>query len=138
MYTQCTMTNPVVHFELPANDRERMKEFYSKTFGWKLNQMGSEMGNYVVAETGETDENRMMKKPGMINGGLYTVTPDMPPQHPSVVISVDDIDAHVQKVKDAGGTIQGEPMEIPGVGKYVSFVDTEGNRLSMLQPVMAA
>jgi len=30
--------------------------------------------------------------------------------------------------------VLGEPMEIPGVGQYVSFMDTEGNRVSLLQP----
>jgi len=39
------------------------------------------------------------------------------------------------KVRSAGGTVLGEPMDIPGVGAYVSFIDTEGNRVSMLQPI---
>jgi predicted enzyme related to lactoylglutathione lyase len=39
------------------------------------------------------------------------------------------------KVTDAGGRVLGEPIEIPGVGQYVSFLDTEGNRVSMLQPI---
>ena len=39
------------------------------------------------------------------------------------------------QVSEAGGEVLGEPMEIPGVGQYVSFFDTEGNRVSMLQPV---
>ena len=34
-----------------------------------------------------------------------------------------------------GGTVLGEPMEIPGTGEYVSFTDTEGNRASILQPL---
>jgi hypothetical protein len=33
-----------------------------------------------------------------------------------------------------GGKVLGEPMEIPGIGQYVSFFDTESNRVSMLQP----
>lgn len=41
----------------------------------------------------------------------------------------------MQRVTSAGGTMLGEPMEIPGVGLYVPFKDTEGNVLSMLQPV---
>ena len=56
-------------------------------------------------------------------------------QHPSVVIAVSDIKASMQKVKVAGGKVLGELMEIPGVGQYVSIVDTEGNRVSLLQPV---
>ena len=50
------------------------------------------------------------------------------------MIAVDDIDASARQVKAAGGQVLGEPMEIPGVGRYVSFTDTEGNRVSMLQP----
>lgn len=48
--------NPVVHFEMPAEDRERMATFYEKAFGWKMTKYGPEMGNYVVAETAEADE----------------------------------------------------------------------------------
>jgi predicted enzyme related to lactoylglutathione lyase len=40
----------------------------------------------------------------------------------------------MKKVAAAGGKVLGEPMEIPDVGQYVSFFDTEGNRVSMLQP----
>jgi len=56
-------------------------------------------------------------------------------QHPSVVIAVDDISAAIEKVKRAGGTVFGGPTEIPGVGTYVLFTDTENNRVSMLQPL---
>ena len=59
----------------------------------------------------------------------------MPMPYPSVVIAVDDVNEGVRKVTNAGGTVLGEPMEIPGVGRYVSFTDTEGNRVSMLQPI---
>jgi uncharacterized protein len=41
----------------------------------------------------------------------------------------------MKQVTGAGGNVLGEPMEIPGVGQYVSFFDTEGNRVSMLQPI---
>jgi len=42
----------------------------------------------------------------------------------------------MNKVAKAGGKVIGEPMEIPGVGMYVSFFDTEGNRVSIMQPAM--
>jgi len=41
----------------------------------------------------------------------------------------------MKKAKDAGAELLGEPMEIPGVGLYVSIRDTEGNRVAMLQPL---
>ena len=124
--------NPVVHFEMPATDRKRMADFYAKTFGWQTQMMGPEMSDYVVVTTTESDENGP-KKPGAINGGFFLKKDDWPAQNPSIVISVDDIKASVKDVTKAGGKVLGEPMEIPGVGKYVSFVDTEGNRVSMLQ-----
>ena len=51
-----------------------------------------------------------------------------------MVIGVGNVKKAMQKIAKAGGTVLGEPMEIPGVGQYVSFTDTEGNRVSILQP----
>jgi predicted enzyme related to lactoylglutathione lyase len=124
--------NPVVHFEMPAEDRTRMAKFYTDVFGWQTQMMGPDMGDYVVVTTTESDDNGP-KKPGAINGGFYPKKPDWPAQYPSVVISVDDIDQSMKAVTDAGGKVLGEPMDIPGVGRYVSFYDTEGNRVSMLK-----
>jgi hypothetical protein len=123
--------NPVVHFEMPAEDRKRMADFYAKTFGWKMQMFGEEMGNYVLVSTTDTDESGNATTPGAINGGFFIKTSDN--TAPSVVISVDDIKAHVKKVAEAGGKVLGEPAEIPGVGWYASFIDPEGNRVSMLQ-----
>ena len=126
--------NSVVHFEMPAKDTKRMSDFYSNTFGWQTQQMGADMGNYVLATTTELDENRRPKQPGAINGGFYPRTDDPATHAPSVVIAVDNLQEHIKKVAAAGGKIIGEPMPIPGVGLWVSFFDTEGNRVSMLQP----
>ena len=126
--------NPVVHFEMPYEDKVRLSNFYANAFGWQLQPLGEEMGNYVVATTAETRDNRPVQ-PGTINGGFFEKKPDWPAQYPSVVIAVDDITQAMAVVKQAGGEVLGEPMEIPGVGSYVSFMDTEGNRVSMLQPL---
>ena len=126
--------NPVVHFEMPYDDQMRMTKFYQQAFGWQTQALGEEMGNYVLATTTETGETGP-KRPGAINGGFFPKKPNWPAQHPSLVIAVDDVSDAIEKVRQAGGTVLGEPMEIPGVGQYVSFIDTEGNRVSMLQPV---
>jgi uncharacterized protein len=126
--------NSVVHFEMPYDDRQRMAKFYGSAFGWQTQMLGEEMGNYVLATTTESDE-RGPKRPGTINGGFFPKKPDWPAQYPSVVIAVDDIKESARKVTDAGGRVLGEPIEIPRVGEYVSFFDTEGNRVSMLQPI---
>ncbi len=126
--------NPVVHFEMAAENRKRMADFYTKVFGWKTEQLGAEMGNYVVVRTSETDEKGHPKTPGNIGGGFYQKMEDPEQNHPSVVIAVDDLNDSIGKVKKAGGKILGEPQNIPGIGAYVSFKDTEGNRVGMLQP----
>ena len=132
--------NPVVHFEMPAEDKKRMMKFYEKAFGWKTQQLGPEMGNYVLVTTTVTDENRMVKTPGTINGGFYDKT--KPDQCTRITIAVDNIKESMEKIKQAGGKViggmqkPGEPDEIPGVGLYATFIDTEGNSASMLQPFM--
>jgi len=128
--------DPVVHFEMPAEDIKRVAGFYSEAFGWQMNLLGEEMGNYATAYTSETDQNGRPKNAGVINGGFFPKKDDMVAQYPSVVISVDDIKTTMKKVTKAGGTIIGEPMPIPGIGTYVSFYDTESNRVGLLQPLM--
>jgi predicted enzyme related to lactoylglutathione lyase len=125
--------NPVVHFEMPYTDEERMSAFYTKAFGWKMRSLGERMANYVTASTGETDEKGILQNVGMINGGFFPKKEDWPAQYPSVVIAVDNIDEGVKMVRVSGGEVLGDPVDIPGIGKYVSFVDTEGNRVSMLE-----
>ena len=129
-----TKMDPVVHFEMPYDNRVRTAKFYESVFGWQTQMLGEEMGHYVLATTTETGESGP-QRPGAINGGFFPIKPDWPAQYPSVVIAVDNVKESIKKVIDAGGKVLGEPVEIPGVGQYVSFVDTEGNRVSMLQPI---
>jgi len=126
--------NPVVHFEMPYDNRERMAKFYKSAFGWRTEMLGEDMDKYVVATTTATGDDHRPKEPGAINGGFYAKKADWPAQYPSVVIAVDDIDDAARKVKQAGGKVLGEPVEIPGVGEYVSITDTEGNRVALLKP----
>jgi hypothetical protein len=132
--TSLIVMNPVIHFEMPAEDKKRMADFYTRAFGWQTQQLGPEMGEYILAMTTESDENGRPKRPGAINGGFFEKADDMPSQYPSVVIGVEDIRDQMKKLEGARGKVLGEPMQIPGVGWYVSFFDSEGNRVGMLQP----
>lgn len=124
--------NPVVHFEMPYVDGKRVSKFYNSAFGWKMNDAGADMGHYLVAETAVTDKNRMVKTPGAINGGFYKKSKSTNP-YPSFVISVDNLKKAMEAVKKAGGKIVGKPQDIPGVGAWAVFKDTEGNRVSLLE-----
>jgi len=129
------MMNPVVHFEMPYRDRDRAARFYSAAFGWQTQMLGPEMGNYLLVTTAISDA-KPGTAAGAIDGGLFPFEPDSPAQYPAVVIAVEDVRAAMSRVAAAGGEVLGEPMQIPGIGQYVAFIDTEGNRNSMLQPDM--
>lgn len=82
--------DPVIHFELPAENTERAQRFYEATFGWRTASLGPEAGNFVLAFTTDTDEKtRIPKKRGAINGGFYPRSE--PHQHTTLTILVDDI-----------------------------------------------
>ncbi len=126
---------PVVHFEMPYRDRDRAAAFYRAVFGWQTRLLGPDMGRYLLLTTATTDA-KAGAPAGAIDGGMFPLRDDMPAnlQMPSVVIGVPDLAAAMTRVRDAGGQVLGGPMAIPGVGDYVSFFDTEGNRVSLLQP----
>lgn len=132
--------NSVVHFEMPAKDKKRVADFYSNSFGWKMNQMGEDMGNYLLAQTAETDEQGMVKTPGAINGGFFEYQDKEGFNMPHLVISVDNLEQAMGRVEKSGGKILGgaggvgKIDDIPGVGRYISFEDTEGNHVGMLEP----
>lgn len=128
--------NRVVHFEIHAVNGDQMQKFYTDVFGWQITAMGPQMGNYRVVNTGENTPGTTY--PG-INGGI-TPRHGAPPQEGQPVnafvctIGVDDIDAYINKAKNAGATTALDKMEVPGVGWLAYMKDPEGNIFGMLQP----
>jgi uncharacterized protein len=124
------MANRVIHFEIQADDIERVKVFYEKTFNWQFNLMMSKekggMMDYWGIKTGPDDE------PG-INGGLYK-RPEKKLYTYDCTIAVEDIDEAIENVRKNGGEIRREKDEIPGVGFFAQAADTEGNIFGILQP----
>ncbi len=125
------MPNRIVHFEIEASDRERAKQFYAQAFGWQLQQLGDDMGGYVVVSTGDP------QAPGGINGGIYSTPAGGTKELNafSCVVGVDDIDASMANVRSAGGEVLGDKMDIPGIGTFARCKDTEGNIFTMLEPI---
>lgn len=120
----------VVHFEIPADDPERAKNFYSKTFGWQMQDI-PEM-NYTMLTTAPIDENRMPKEPGAINGGMYKREEGFS-KTPVVVIGVSSLDDSVKKVETAGGKVVKSKVQVADMGLYAQVTDTEGNIIGLWQ-----
>ena len=117
----------VVHFEIPADDVARAKDFYSSIFGWQLQDM-PEM-DYTIVQTTAVDENQMPTAPGAINGGLMRRSQDTP--SPVLTIDVESVDQALEQVEAAGGKVVRPRTEIPGMGAFAYFTDPEGNTLGL-------
>ena len=127
------MDHTIVHFEIPANDVEKLRKFYAELFGWKIEKMpGRGLIEYWAIGTVPVDEKMTPLRPG-VNGGLYKK--ERPENKPVNYISVESIDQYMEKVKALGGKIVQSKQEIPGVGWIALALDPEGNQVAMLQPV---
>lgn len=125
------MANPIVHFEIPADDEQRAKKFYEKTFGWKIEpfKMGSGETYWTVFTT-EVDNYMRPKEYGQINGGM--MKRKNKGQQVMNYINVDSIDAMLQTIKKNGGEVCMPKTEIsPGMGWIAIFRDTEGNMMGL-------
>jgi predicted enzyme related to lactoylglutathione lyase len=123
------MAGGVVHFEIPADDENRAREFYRSIFGWEF-QVLPEMG-YSLAMTTPMDEHGRPSVSGSINGGLFKRGEGL--TAPVVTVDVDDIDAALEKISKQGGSVHREKMEVPGSGWNAYFKDSEGNIVGLWQ-----
>ncbi len=117
----------VVHFEIPVDDAARAKEFYRSIFDWQLNDSDMGGGNiYTTVTTTPIDEqSRIPTEAGAINGGLMQRSPDTPA--PVITIGVDAIDDALKKIEAGGGGVVQPRTEIPDMGAFAYFRDSEGN-----------
>lgn len=122
------MSGKIVHFEIPFDDGERARGFYREAFGWNLMEV-PEM-NYTIAGTGPTSEQGQPAEPGFINGGLFDRA-DSTPKSPVITIDVASIDAALEKIEQLGGAKVLGRTEIPDMGFFAYFTDTEGNVMGL-------
>lgn len=117
-----------MHFEIPADDESRAREFYTAAFGWEF-QVMPEM-EYSLATTTPMDETGRPAVPGSINGGLFR-RGDL--TAPVVTVDVEDIDAALEKIAALGGAVYRAKLEVPGMGWNAYFTDSEGNIVGLWQ-----
>ncbi len=129
--------DPIVHFEIPADDMTRANKFYSGVFGWKFQDWTMPDGTvHVGIHTTEIDEQtRQPKKPGAINGMLVKRENNPAPVVTAHVASIDDT---VEKIVAAGGSMKGEKIVVPAMGAYCYVSDTEGNVIGLWEDAKKA
>jgi len=112
----------IVHFDLTANDPDKLIPFYERVFKWKFSKWEGPF-EYWLIETGPNEE------PG-INGGLGRRQGD---ERVVDTIDVEDIDAALAGIREQGGSVIADKAPIPGVGWFAQFKDPEGNLLGVMQ-----
>lgn len=113
------MAGSLVHFELPADDTERVREFYGELFGWQFRETQGPVEYHMLEE-------------GIDPGGA--IYPSQAGEKGAIIyFDTDDIDASVERVNELGGSAE-DKQPIPGVGWYARCEDTEGNAFSLFQP----
>jgi predicted enzyme related to lactoylglutathione lyase len=133
-YLVIFMDHTIVHFEIPADDIEKLKKFYQDLFGWKLETYPGPTVYYMI-QTVPVDEKTMMPiRPG-VNGGLYSRKDAQKPQEAKQTnyISVESVNEYSKKIEELGGTIKIPKMEIPGIGWWALAIDPEGNNFGLLE-----
>jgi hypothetical protein len=114
----------VVHFEIPADDEARARGFYGSIFGWQLQEM-PEMQYTLLMTTPVDQQTQLPTEPGAINGGLMKRSDDTPA--PVITVEVESIDDTLGRIEAAGGSTVRARTEIPPLGAFAYFKDTEGN-----------
>jgi uncharacterized protein len=111
--------------ELNSGDWAKAWDFYAGLFGWEK-QMDMDMGpmgTYRIFDLGNAQ-----------GGGMMTKTPDTPSPMWQYYFNVEAADAAVERVKQAGGKILMEPMEVPGGQWAMSCADPEGAVFGLVAP----
>ncbi len=118
--------NKVVHFEIPAKDLKKSKDFYEKIFDWKI-ELWKDKGG--MANTTPSDKEGNPTEAGGINGGFYKRKSKA--DHPSIVVQTDSITETLKKIKKAGGKVTTAKHEIGEWGFMADFTDLEGNEIGL-------
>jgi len=111
-----------MHFDLPADDLERARKFYSELFDWKIEKAPGPMEYYFI-ETADKEGNKGLAG-GMGKRGA-------PEQKITNYIGVDSVDEYMKKVEEHGGKVLQPKMTVPGFGFLAICLDTEGNTFGL-------
>jgi predicted enzyme related to lactoylglutathione lyase len=130
------LDHTVVHFEIPANDPEKLAAFYKTLFGWSVQKMPmGEMGDYYMFETrAGTAQNmeKAMSTQGANGGMMKKMSPSQRPVNYMMVESVDDFS---RKIQNLGGKIITPKTPIPNMGAFAVALDPEGNAFGIFESI---
>lgn len=111
--------------ELMTRDVAAATKFYTELIGWKAEDAGMPDMDYTVFKVGDRQVAGLMAIP--------SDTPDSVPSHWMAYITVDDVDAAVEKTKQLGGQVLHGPQDVPKVGRFCTIQDPTGGVVSLIK-----
>jgi predicted enzyme related to lactoylglutathione lyase len=124
----------IIHFEIPANDPEKLSGFYKNLFGWKFEKMSmGEMGDYWMIETraGTAQDTEKAQNTAGTNGGMMKKM--NPSQRPTNYVSVESVDDFTKKIQSLGGKMIVPKTPIPNMGAFAVALDPEDNPFGVFE-----
>lgn len=110
------------HIEIPADEPERARQFYQEVFGWTFPPEIPGFEGYHMFTTPAGEE-------GL--GGAIGKRGEMAPEQVRSYINVTSVDETLAAIEANGGDIVTAKSEVPGMGWFGVFRDTEGNELAV-------
>jgi uncharacterized protein len=117
----------IVHFEIPADDVERSRKFYTDLFGWKIERWpgtngagGSPTTEYWIVTTIDEKGNK-----ASVGGGMMKRQNSQ--QQITNFIDVTSVLEYSSKIEKLGGRIVVPKTAVPGMGYFALCNDTENN-----------
>ena len=126
--------NPVTHFEIYADDPEKLAKFYGSLFDWKIEQVPAAEGvDYRLARTVDVDDNgRPTGQTGGINGGIVK-RPAGFDGHTVNYISVESLDGALERAQKLGAKVSRGRTPVGGMGWFAILSDPQGNPFALWQ-----
>jgi uncharacterized protein len=127
----------IAHFEIPSDNLERTKKFYTELFGWKMEKMqGTDQREYWTFFTTTNDRGSSSSGGGGGGDELRTVSSgmmerQMPQELIMIYIGVDSVTEYSNKVERLGGKVIKQKTEVPGYGWFAICTDTENNGFAL-------
>lgn len=118
--------HPIVHVDIPAEDRAATAQFYSRLFGWDIDNSMDEY-NYT-----------MFSAAGGPGGGFPDLSDGFEAGHVLIFVGTQDVDESLAKAESLGGKVATPKTEIPGIGWFGVFEDPTGNSIGLFASMEGA
>lgn len=119
----------IVHFEIPADDVEKLKRFYSELFGWTIERLPGPSEYWTVVTVPTNDKGEPIRQG--VNGGM--MKKQNPAHKPTNYILVESVDEYSMKIEALGGKIIMPKSEVPGICWWALALDPEGNHFAIME-----